>query len=133
MPSYIIGAVPDAAMNVAFPLAVYAAVQEYRGGDLVWPSNIAAWEKEQTQSSAMMNGYLAEWAVLTDGAKNEMLNAADGSPFTWGGMWREMGGWYTGEGGKAMVVGYPEENVHWQTRSTEGEVPRGFVVLFLCP
>jgi hypothetical protein len=93
-PSHILGAVPDAAMNLCFPLAVYAAVQAHLGEKLVYPSDLAAWETTQTLSSATMNAYLAEWAVLTDVAKDQAFNATDDSPFTWGKFWPILASWY---------------------------------------
>lgn len=86
-PAWIPGAAPDAAMNLAYPLLVYGLVQKHLGKPLVFPSDLASWENLQIFSSAMMNGYLAEWAVLTDDAKNESLNATDDSPFSWGKFW----------------------------------------------
>lgn len=56
MPCAILGAVPDAAMNIAFPLAVYAAVCAELKRPLEWPSDINAWQMHSTQSSATMNG-----------------------------------------------------------------------------
>ncbi|KAK8153585.1 NAD dependent epimerase/dehydratase family protein-like protein [Phyllosticta citrichinensis] len=86
-PGPILGAVHDAAINLVFPLAVYAAVSKHVGQPLEFPSDLASWETLQDQSSAMINGYLEEWAVLTDAAKNQAFNAADGSHFTWSQFW----------------------------------------------
>jgi nucleoside-diphosphate-sugar epimerase len=90
MPSFILGAVPDAAMNVCFPLAVYATVTKHLGEKLEYPADLAAWESPQSQSTSMLNAYLAEWAVLTPNAKNEKFNALDDSAFTWGKFWPEL-------------------------------------------
>ncbi|KAH8655857.1 hypothetical protein BX600DRAFT_526311 [Xylariales sp. PMI_506] len=87
MPSFILGAVPDAAMNVCFPLAVYAAVTRHLGKELAYPSDLRAWESPQSQSSAMLNAYMEEWAVLTPGAANQRFNTSDDSAFTWGKFW----------------------------------------------
>lgn len=86
-PCWILGAVPDAAMNLVHPLAIYAIVQRHLGQPLEHPGDLTAWETNHTMSSAQMNGYLAEWAVLTDSARNESFNAADGCPFTFGKFW----------------------------------------------
>lgn len=86
-PSYILGAVPNAAMNLLHPLAIYVIVQKHLGRALEFPSDLAAWEANVAMSSAQMNSYLSEWAVLTDSAKNESFNAADDCPFTWGKFW----------------------------------------------
>lgn len=89
-PSWIPGAVPDAAMNLCLPLVIYATVQKHLGKPLEYPSDMAAWEANQTMSSAQMNGYLAEWAVLTDKTKNESFNASDDCAFTWGKFWPKL-------------------------------------------
>jgi nucleoside-diphosphate-sugar epimerase len=90
MPSFILGAVPDAAMNVCFPLAVYAAVTKHLGGKLEYPADLAAWDSPQSQSTSMLNAYMAEWSVLTPAAKNEKFNAFDDSAFTWGRFWPKL-------------------------------------------
>jgi hypothetical protein len=83
---------------------VYAAVQKYKGEKLIWPGDIASWEKEQVQSSALLNGYFYEFIVLNKNAKNEALNPADGCSFTYARLWTEMANWY------GMKVGYPEDD-----------------------
>ncbi|KAF2110681.1 NAD dependent epimerase/dehydratase family protein-like protein [Lophiotrema nucula] len=94
MPSFIMGAVPDAAMNLVFPLGVYASVTKAMGAKLEFPCDLQAWEATHVGSSSMLNGYLEEWAVLTDKAENERFNAADSSPFTWGNFWPKYASWY---------------------------------------
>ncbi|OJJ57292.1 hypothetical protein ASPSYDRAFT_1049617 [Aspergillus sydowii CBS 593.65] len=89
-PSWIPGAVPDAAMNLCLPLAIYAVVQKSLGRPLEYPSDLVAWEANQTMSSAMMNGYLAEWTVLAEQAKNESFNASDDCAFTWEKFWPKL-------------------------------------------
>lgn len=93
-PSWVPGAVPDAAMNVVLPLAIYATVQKYLGQPLEFPADLTAWETAQTMSSAQMNCYLAEWAVLTPGAQNESFNATDDCAFTWGKFWPKLAAKY---------------------------------------
>lgn len=61
MPGAILGGVPDAAMNVAFPLAVYATVCRDMGETLKWPCDANAWQAGQSMSSAMMNGKLSHF------------------------------------------------------------------------
>ncbi|KAI0129701.1 hypothetical protein BJ170DRAFT_617299 [Xylariales sp. AK1849] len=94
MPGAILGAVPDAAMNLAFPLAVYAAVCAKLKQPLEWPSDINGWQMHSSMSSAMMNGYMEEWAVLTPAAENQRFNACDSSSFTWEAFWPRLAGWY---------------------------------------
>jgi nucleoside-diphosphate-sugar epimerase len=90
MPSFILGAVPDAAMNVCYPLAVYAAVTRHMGAKLEYPGDLRSWEAPQVQSSAIMNAYLEEWAVLTEEARDQKFNAFDDSAFTWGKFWPKL-------------------------------------------
>lgn len=59
MPGPILGAVPDAAMNAAFPLAVYAAVSRHLGVPLDFPADVASWQMYQSMSSSMMNAYVS--------------------------------------------------------------------------
>ena len=93
-PSWVLGAVPDAAMNILYPLAIYAIVQRAMGESLDFPGDWNGWDKEQMQSSAMLNGYLSEWAALTAPAANQAFNAADGGAWTWGMFWPILAGWY---------------------------------------
>lgn len=90
MPSFILGAVPDAAMNVCFPLAVYAAVTKHLGEKLEYPADLRAWESPQSQSTSTLNAYMEEWCVLTPDAKNQKFNAFDDSAFSWGKFWPKL-------------------------------------------
>lgn len=93
MPGPITGAVPDAAMNYAFPLAVYAAVFEKLGQPLEYPGDMDSWQMNQSMSSSMMNAYMEEWAVLL-GPPNEKYNTCDSSAFAWEKGWPRIAGWY---------------------------------------
>lgn len=94
MPSFIMGAVPDAAMNLVYPLGIYASVTAHLNATLEFPADLKAWEATHVGSSSMMNAYLEEWTVLTAGARNQKFNAADSSPFAWGTFWEKMADWY---------------------------------------
>ena len=95
MPCGILGAVPDAAMNLCFPLAVYATVQAHLKKPLEYPGSLQSFQIPQDQSSAMLNGYLEEWSVLRDqDVVGERYNATDGSNFTWEGFWPRLAAWY---------------------------------------
>lgn len=122
MPSGILGAVPDAAMNLVFPLGVYASVQKHMGQKLEFPCDLAAWEATRCLSSSMLNGYMEEWAVLNDGAKNERFNTMDGTTFTWGNFWEKLAGWYG--------IGYErpsmDANVYTEITTRFDPPPRGF-------
>lgn len=93
-PSYIIGAVRDNMLNHMNGFAVYASVQAHLKQPLVFPGDYVAWDKEICQSTAMINAYLEEWAVLTPDAANEAFNVQDGTPFTFGRFWPYLASWY---------------------------------------
>lgn len=113
MPASILGAVPDAAMNVCLPLAIYASVCKHLNQPLAFFSDHTAWQSVVSQSSAMLNGFLEEWAVLTPAANNQKFNACDNSAFSNESFWPRFAGWYgidwTGpptEGLKEVESGY---------------------------
>ena len=93
MPGPILGAVPDAAMNAAFPLAVYATVCKKLQQPLEFPGDILSWQSQQSMSSSMMNAYQEEWAVLL-GPPNQKYNTCDSSAFAWEKCWPRIAGWY---------------------------------------
>lgn len=122
LPSHIAGAVPDAAMNFCYPLAIYASVQKYMNRPLEYTSDLKAWETPQTISSAQMNGYLSEYLVLTDQAKDQIVNAADDCAFTWGKVWPKIANrfnmtWHGPDMGDSTV---------YHTITTPNPPPRGF-------
>jgi nucleoside-diphosphate-sugar epimerase len=86
-PGFIVGAVKDAAMNVPYGMALYASVQKELGLPIEFPGDSLAWDAENHLSAAKLIGYHAEWAVLNENAKNEVLNISDGSMFSWGKFW----------------------------------------------
>jgi len=82
-------------MNVLFPLAVYSSVQRHLSQPLRFPGGRAEWQNPQDQSSAMLNAYLEEWAVLVEQrGLGEKYDAVDGSAFTWEGFWPVLARWY---------------------------------------
>ncbi|KAF2659927.1 NAD dependent epimerase/dehydratase family protein-like protein [Lophiostoma macrostomum CBS 122681] len=122
MPSFILGAVPDAAMNLVYPLGIYAAVTQHLHTPLDFPSDLQAWEATHVASSSKLNAYLEEWCVLSEHAANQRFNAADGGPFTWGAFWPRFASWY------GLEYGRPDDDVHPDayTITTTPYVPRGF-------
>lgn len=122
IPGYIIGAVKGAAMNLLYPLAVYASVQKQLGNRLDFPADIGAWDIEKHQSMATLIAYHAEWAVLTEVAKNQRLNITDGSEFSWGKFWPVLAKWY------GIEHGLPEQDpTKYSTLEMPHEPPpRGF-------
>lgn len=121
-PGFIIGAVKEAAMNIAYGLALYASIQSHLKKPLVFPGDADAWAAEKQLSSAMLIGYHAEWAALTPAAANEVLNEADGGPFTYGAFWPVLA--------SLFEVDYltPEDDEGMYTTITMpiGPPPRGF-------
>lgn len=121
MPAGILGAVPDAAMNLVFPLGVYASVQKHLHERLEFPCDLAAWEVNRCMSSSKLNAYMEEWAVLTPGAKNEKFNTMDGTTFTWGNFWPKYAQWY------GIEYETPSLNAAYTTiQSKHTTPPRGF-------
>jgi hypothetical protein len=122
MPAGILGAVPDAAMNLVFPLGVYASVQKHLGEKLEYPTDLNSWEITRCMSSSMMNGYMEEWAVLNEGAKNEKFNTMDGTTFVWGNFWPKFASWYD--------VGYErpsmDNSAYTEITTRFDPPPRGF-------
>lgn len=123
-PSWIPGAVPDAAMNLCLPLAIYATIQKHLGRKLEFPSDLASWELHQTVSSAQMNGYLSEWAVLSKTVENgDSFNAADDSAFTWAKFWPRFAAYF------GLPWTGPEtenENVYHEQTMGYNPPPRGY-------
>ncbi|KAM0716706.1 hypothetical protein Q7P37_008151 [Cladosporium fusiforme] len=118
MPGPITGAVPDAAMNYAYPLAVYASVCKRLDQPFEFPGDEASWQMHQSMSYARMNAYLEEWCVL-QGPAGEMFNAFDGSAFTWEAAWPELAAWF---GLECVGPRKGDEYVATETRF----VPRGY-------
>jgi hypothetical protein len=83
-----------AAMNPLFPYAVYAAVQAERGLPLVFPGTIDAWKYTTHRATALLTGYLSEWAILEDKCRDEAFNSQDTSPVTWDRFWHELVRWF---------------------------------------
>jgi nucleoside-diphosphate-sugar epimerase len=125
-PSFILGAVQDAAMNVCYPLAVYASVCRKLGTVLEYPYALESWENVQDQSSAMLNGYLAEWAVLNEGTGKESFNACDGSAFTWGKFWEKMAKEFDVECGRPSL----DDGDYRVVKVPDGPTPRGYLLPF---
>ncbi|KAK5997672.1 hypothetical protein PT974_00027 [Cladobotryum mycophilum] len=93
-PSYIVGAVRDGTLNHLIGFGVYAAVQAHLKQPISFPGDYRAWDREQVQSTGLLNAYFEEWLVLTDKAANEAFNIHDGQSFTWGRAWPYLAKWY---------------------------------------
>jgi nucleoside-diphosphate-sugar epimerase len=93
-PCFILGAVENAAMNILWPLSIYAAVQAHLGLPLDFPGDVAAWDAVKQQSMSTLIAYHAEWALLTPEAGNQALNQCDDSMFAFGKFWPTLARWY---------------------------------------
>ena len=102
-PAWIIGAVRNAQMNPLHPLAVYAAVQAHLGRPLAFHGTLDTWQQEHTHATAMLTGYLTEWAALEEHCANQAFNANDTAILSWGRFWPELARWYG-----VKEVGRPE-------------------------
>src|SRR5690606_39250643 len=70
-PSFIVGAVREAAMNVLYPLGVFGAVHAHLRKPMVFPGDLATFQNSVDLSTAKVNGYLEEWAALSPNTGNE--------------------------------------------------------------
>ncbi|KAF1833745.1 NAD dependent epimerase/dehydratase family protein-like protein [Decorospora gaudefroyi] len=122
MPSHILGAVRDAAMNFVFPLGVYASVQKHLGEKLEFPNDLKAWEMITCVSSSKINAYMEQWAVLNDRAKNEKFNTMDGTTFTWGSFWPKYADWYHMDYERPRL----DDSVYTKVTTPHDPPPRGF-------
>lgn len=118
-PSNIIGAVQDAAMNLVYPLGVFAAIQSYLGKPLIYPGDDVSFKNPVDLSSAMMNGYMEEWAALTPKAANQAFNASDSSQFTFGKFWKILADWH------GVSYQLPDEKTEYKTLEFPFEPPMG--------
>lgn len=105
-PGWIVGAVSTAQINGFHPFAVYAAVCAHKGEPMQFPGDWSTWQFEVHPTTAILTGYLSEWAILEDKCKNERFNAQDTSPMSWDRFWHECARWF---GVKSGVRG-PEED-----------------------
>ena len=145
MPSFILGAVPNAAMNAAYPLAIYCTFCKYLNESLVFPSDFTSWTTPALHSSARMNAYLEEWLALglpdsetaretgvgkgkggegKSYAREEgqgKFNATDGILWAWEGSWPRIAEWYG--------LDYKGPDLNPDAKFTEvniGNGPRGY-------
>jgi len=84
-------------MNALHPLAVHAAVRAARGEPLAFPGDLDAWLGTCEHSSAMLTGFMAEWAVLEEGTRDQKFNASDSSPLPMNRLWPALASWFGAE------------------------------------
>ena len=102
IPGFILGTTESAAMNILYPLSIYAAIQSHLHQPLHFPGDIPAWLAEKHLSTATHLAHHAEWALLSPSTANEMLNHADGGSFSWGKFWPVLASWYGVPDGKPL-------------------------------
>lgn len=122
MPAAILGAVPHSAMNLIYPLGIYASTCRHLSHTLAFPSDLASWEATRCLSSSMLNAYMAEWTVLTPHTSNQRFNTADGGNFTWGAFWPRLAGWY----GVKYVRPSLDDADYTEVKTPYDPPPRGF-------
>jgi nucleoside-diphosphate-sugar epimerase len=127
-PGFILGAVKDAAMSILYPLAIYASIQKHLGKMLEFPGTIEAWEAEKHESTAKLIAWHAEWALLSDAAKDTVLNHSDGGVFAFGKFWPMLASWY------GVEAGIPETDMSkYSWIDMPDPAPRGYASLFPSP
>lgn len=94
IPGFILGATTTAAMNILYPLSIYAAIQSHLSLALDFPADPGAYVAEKHQSSATLLSHHAEWALLTPATGNQLLNSCDSSAFSWGKLWPTLASHY---------------------------------------
>lgn len=76
----------------------------------------------QEHSTAMLTGYLSEWAVLESHTANQKFNASDGCPLPNNRLWPELARWYG-----VSSVGKPEDDENKYTVVDSGiPTPLGY-------
>lgn len=121
-PGFILGAVESVAMNIMWPLSVYAAIQAHLGLTLEFPGDVSAWDAIKQQSMATLIAYHAEWALLTPAAGNRALNQCDDSAFAWGKFWPTLAAWYKLSAARPR----PDSSAYATIIMPFSEAPRGF-------
>ncbi|KAL2200154.1 NAD(P)-binding-like protein [Corynascus similis CBS 632.67] len=121
-PSYIVGAVRDGTLNHLIGFGIYAAVQAYLGQPIAFPGDYHAWDREQVQSTGMLNAYFEEWLVLNVTTANEAFNIHDGQSFTWGRLWPYLASWY----GVEWLPPAEEEERYRTMKLPSPTTPRGY-------
>ncbi|KAJ5165754.1 hypothetical protein N7492_006050 [Penicillium capsulatum] len=133
-PAWVLGATTNAQMNALLPVAMYAAVQAHKDEPIAFPSDWETWQYEGYHSTALLTGFLSEWAVLEDKTKNQALNAQDTCPVSWDRLYEHLTRWFgvekgvtppkadlskytesIGKAGKDTPIGYGPPSVHRTT------------------
>ena len=122
-PNFIIGAVRDGTLNHLIGIGIYAAVQAHLGRPISFPGDYRAWDREQAQSTGLLNAHFQEWLALTDSAANQAFNIHDGLNFTWGRLWPSLAKWY----GTDWNSPEEDESKYRMMKMPFEKTPRGYV------
>ncbi|KIX94629.1 uncharacterized protein Z520_09675 [Fonsecaea multimorphosa CBS 102226] len=99
-PPWIIGSAMTAQLCALYPFGVYAAVAAERSLPLRFPNSWSFWQQNCSHfGTALLTGYLSEWAVLEDKCKNQAFNSHDTSPISWDRIFAEYVRWFGVEKG----------------------------------
>lgn len=124
-PFAIIGTAPRAQINTFYCFAAYAAIQAQKGEPLKFGGDFDSWQYEVCHSTALLTGYLSEWAVLEDKCANQSFNAQDGGGISWDRFFEELARWFGVEQG---VVGPETDLTKYTTKKFAGgkDSPLGY-------
>lgn len=123
-PNYIVGAVRDGSLNHLIGFGIYASVQAHLKKAISFPGDYSAWDREQVQSTSLLNAYFEEWLVLAANTANEAFNIHDGLSFTWGRLWPCLAKWYAVDWCPPEV----DETKYRVMKLPFPQTPRGYVV-----
>ncbi|KAF1914798.1 hypothetical protein BDU57DRAFT_304851 [Ampelomyces quisqualis] len=124
-PFGVIGSALNAQMSGLYLLCVFAAVQAHKKEPLYFPGDWATWQGSIPLSTARLNGYLSEWAVLHDGCENQAYNSVDSNSMTFERIFKELARWYGNDKG---VVGPAADPAKFETEELKGgkDSPLGY-------
>ena len=83
-----------------------------------YPGDLASWLGVSEHSTAMLTGYLSEWAALEENCNNQKFNASDTCPLPNNRLWPEIARWYGCKG-----AGKPELDESKIRTIDPGDVP----------
>ncbi|KAH7141678.1 hypothetical protein EDB81DRAFT_898904 [Dactylonectria macrodidyma] len=124
-PFGIIGTAARAQINAFYCFAAHAAIQARKGEPLRFGGDFESWQFEACHSTALLTGYLSEWAVLEEKCANQAFNAQDGGGLSWDRFYSELARWFGVEKG---VVGPDEDASKFNTIKFAGgkDAPLGY-------
>ncbi|CAJ0554475.1 Ff.00g129880.m01.CDS01 [Fusarium sp. VM40] len=124
-PCGIIGTATNAQINTFYGFGAYAAIQAHKKEPLRFGGNFDSWQFGACHSTAILTGFLSEWAVLEETCANQAFNAQDGAGLSWDRFFSELARWYGVEKG---VIGPEEEASKFKVTKFAGgkDAPLGY-------